>query len=275
MALSKYILILIHERDRLHERYYLHQMADTWTRDGHRVRVQPAPGPRVDADVVILHVDLTVVPTDYLEFARQYPVVVNGRVEDISKHRVSRNLVRREDGYDGPVIVKTDRNAGGQREAVQAHIRLPLPLRKGPFRRRKPRKSKADYRVFPSVREVPKAVWEDRGLVVEKFLPERRGDFFCTHNWTFFGERERTSLLYSTGPVSRGARIIRRELVESPPDELRRRREELGFDFGKFDYTMVDGSPVLFDTNRTPVATDMEWIRPHLAYLAGGLDAFL
>lgn len=36
-----------------------------------------------------------------------YPVVINGRVTDISKDRFSRIMLQRTDSYQGRVIVKT------------------------------------------------------------------------------------------------------------------------------------------------------------------------
>ena len=61
------------------------------------------------------------------------------------------------------------------------------------------------------------------------------------------------------------------------PDELRQIRRELKFDYGKFDYTMVDGRPVLFDANRTPTIGRFPKARylPLAETLAGGLDSFL
>ena len=44
---------------------------------------------------------------------KHYPTVVNRRVTDISKRRISTNLVGPHDTYSGPVILKTDRNFGG------------------------------------------------------------------------------------------------------------------------------------------------------------------
>ena len=42
---------------------------------------------------------------------------------------------------------------------------------------------------------------------------------------------------------------------EPVPDELRRIRQEMGFDYGKFDYGVVNGEVVLYDVNRTPGAS--------------------
>jgi hypothetical protein len=65
--------------------------------------------------------------------------------------------------------------------------------------------------------------------------------------------------------------------VNDIPDDLRRWRRELGFDFGKFDYAIVEGKTVLYDANRTPTAggIDPELIRERVATLATGLKTFL
>ncbi len=44
---------------------------------------------------------------------------------------------------------------------------------------------------------------------------------------------------------------VRREPAPVP-DDLRLRRAELGFDFGKFDFVIHEGRAVLLDANRTP-----------------------
>jgi hypothetical protein len=54
-------------------------------------------------------------------------------------------------------------------------------------------------------------------------------------------------------------------------------RRDLGFDFGKFDYAMVDGRPVLFDANRTPTFGDTarEVYAPIAQSLARGIASFI
>jgi hypothetical protein len=61
------------------------------------------------------------------------------------------------------------------------------------------------------------------------------------------------------------------------PDELREMRKSLGFDFGKFDYAIVDGRVVLYDANRTPAVGNFsrEQFMPRIRLLAEGLNAFL
>jgi hypothetical protein len=109
--------------------------------------------------------------------------------------------------------------------------------------------------LFDRVRDVPAEVWQDRQLVVEKFLPERDPRGFALRTWCFMGSRETCSRCVSAEPVVKGASVIARELV-SVPDVLRQARARLGFDYGKFDFVIHDGKPVLFDANFTPTVPE-------------------
>lgn len=276
------ILILVHRDGGLDESsYFLRAMAEVWRELGHTVIEQRGPEGRCEADIAFLHVDLTRVPEDYAAFVRRFPRSVNATTVDISKRTVSRSLVRRGDGYGGPVIVKTDCNCGGLKESVlcrrspvrrtlrSARNRLPWTLRT--------RMGVEDYRVFPSPAAVPALVWLNRALVVERFLPEMRGDLYCLRTWVFLGDRETSSICFGRSPVVKSHTIIGREALDGVPEELRRMRRELGFEFGKFDYAVVDGRVVLYDTNRTPTLGDFppEQYMPRVRYLAEGLDGLL
>ena len=118
----RHIAILTHSHDYFADRdcYALGLMANQWRQEGNKVTVLAGPDRHVDADAAILHVDLTVVPEEYLEAMRGYPVAINRKVVDISKRKISSNLVTRGDGYDGPVIIKTDLNCGGAAEGELA-----------------------------------------------------------------------------------------------------------------------------------------------------------
>jgi len=113
------IAVLLHERDGdfWTGDYLLKHLAKEW--QGAGVSVLPVFGPKgfVSADAAILHVDLTRIPEPYLELAGRYRRTVNGRVVDIGKRAFSAHIVRPGDGYEGPVIVKTERNYGGRPEA--------------------------------------------------------------------------------------------------------------------------------------------------------------
>jgi hypothetical protein len=260
-----HVVILAHRHDSFERRaYVMTALAELWRQQGLRASVLQGPGERVEADLAILHVDLTVVPDDHLAFLRQYAVVINGQVVDVSKRRISKNLVQLGDSYEGPVIVKTDFNYGGLREArLTQDGRLTI--------------SPEHYPVFPSVGEVPAMVWRHPELVVERFLPERRDDYYCLRTWVFLGDREWHSICYAKQPIVKGGNVIGREPLGEVPHELRHIRRELGFDFGKFDYAIVDGRVVLYDANRTPTLGNfpMEQVLPRLRLLAEGIRAFL
>jgi hypothetical protein len=117
---AKRIAILFHKGDRHYDlsRYMVHYLARRWRADGHEVinlfgvsRFEPA-------DLILVHVNLSVVPGEYIEFASRYPIALNSGVRDIRKSTISRNLVRPGEGWDGPVIVKSDLNYAGLPERV-------------------------------------------------------------------------------------------------------------------------------------------------------------
>lgn len=115
---SPNIAILTHEADASFEstNYLVHPLAKNWEAMGLRVVVLRGTSAVVPADVLLPHVDMTIVPTDYWGLIQRFPRVINRRVLDISKSRISVNLVRPGSPYLGPVIVKTDRNYGGMPE---------------------------------------------------------------------------------------------------------------------------------------------------------------
>jgi hypothetical protein len=271
------ILILVHRHGSfVKPRYFLHEIAGVWHEAGHRIKVAqgPAPrgpraGPAIKADVAVLHVDLTVVPEDHLEYLRQFPVVINGQVKDISKRAISSNILSAGDAYDGPVIIKTDRNYGGIMEAMLGA----RGLGQRPTVVWEPK----DYPIYQHAREVPAEVWSNPDLVVEKFICERRDGCYCLRTWVFMGDKETNSLSWAKEPIVKSDAVIRREPVAEVPEELRQMRRTLGFDFGKFDYAIVDGRVILYDANRTPAIGNFprEQYLPRIRLLAEGLRMFL
>jgi hypothetical protein len=266
-----HILILVHQHGSFDKpRYFMREIADVWRESGHRVSIAHGPARRaVGADVAVLHVDLTVVPEDHLEFLREYPIVINRRVTDISKRAISRNILSASDDYEGPVIVKTNRNYGG---IMEAQLAAQTKARGGPVFSCEPK----DYAVYRSAREVPATTWANPDFVVEKFLAEQRDGCYCLRTWVFMGDRETNSLSWSRQPIVKSDAVIRREPVAEVPKELREMRKSLGFDFGKFDYAIVDGRVVLYDANRTPAVGNFsrEQFMPRIRLLAEGLRVF-
>ncbi len=281
MASDLSVVILVHPHDGFENvNYYLTEMAKIWRSEGIRVTILKGPSSFVPADVAILHVDLTVVPADYQDFIRQYPLVVNGNVKNISKRHISSNLVYQGDGYKGPVIIKTNKNCHGVPERLKGSLLLRYLHRFGAILQRSCQSTlfvpDYHYPVLDSVDQVPSLDWYNPDLVVERFLPERNEGYYCLRTWLFMGDKERNSIWYSEKPVVKLGNAIRGEPMKDVPEELRHRRRELGFDFGKFDYAIVDGRVVLYDANWTPTFGDVltDKLKPGIRVLADGLKTF-
>lgn len=257
-----------------------------WIPRGHRVVTHRGLDRLPAADVAIQHVDLTRVPQAYLELARHYPRVINGRVGDISKRRVSAELLSPDSAHDGPVIVKTDLNHAGMPERL---LRQEMRGVRGALLRLVERAVPVrwfghlpddQYVVCEHLRAVPDWVWRTRGLVVQPLYAERHGGLYALNQWYFLGDKDRVSTLLSRSPVVKIANVA--EFVPlhgDVPDELRRRRAELQFDYGKFDYVIADGRPMLLDANRTPDEGPEFPTNPRVSAicqaLAGGIAGFL
>jgi hypothetical protein len=109
------------------------------------------------------------------------------------------------------------------------------------------------YPIFDSLRDVPRKVFSDSALVVERFLPERDGDRYVVHSYEFFGTHRLCHWKASLVPVVKGANVVERRAVPVHP-EIEQQRRRLGLDFGKLDYVLHEGRPHLIDVNPTPTA---------------------
>ena len=272
------VAVLTHALDPIdHVNYLMLKIVKNWQASGVEVVVLRGPERYEAADVLVLHVDLTVVPQEYLDFCARYPIVVNGRVRDISKRKISKNLLGPKDHYTGAVIVKANLNYGGVPELkMQRPGRLSRMWNKYLPWSITGILSPSAYPVFSSVAEVPKAVWRNRRLVVEKFCPEREGDHYCLRQWIFLGDRGVSQCIYSLNPIVKAANTDHREYGPPVPESLREMHSRLGFDYGKFDYVVVDGEVILLDVNRTPALGGPDgWTQNVADELAGGLPSFL
>jgi hypothetical protein len=263
--MKKRIAILFHKnesRRKLH-RYGIGYLAEYWREDNIHVFFLFGVDQFIPADLAILHVDLTVVPDPYIEFAQRYPIVLNGQIKDIRKSTFSRHRVKREDPYEGKVIVKSELNYAGLPEQrlcgthlgrVSSQIKYwlqryqPMITGWGPCFR-----SPLDYIIHDNLQSVPKE-WFKRGdLIIEKFLPEKEGGFYCSRNYHFLGDYGICLLRKSTHPISNASTMVSREVVE-PHSEIVEFTKRMNFDYGKFDYVVHEGEPILLDINKTPGA---------------------
>jgi hypothetical protein len=287
--------VLLHAHDTLFfsTDYLLRHVMERWAAAGVAVEVVRGTDRFVEADAVVPHLDLSVVPDIYRAYLDRCRVALNRAVVDISKSRISANLVRPGDDWEGAVIVKTDRNFGGIPEArlaavapvwsrvrdlparAMARLRRALP---GTVRWRgvasmRPR----DYPVYSSLREVPSEIFANSKLVVERFLPEADGDLRFVRYCYVLGDRHLSIRLTARADVVKLHSAIAFEEVETP-EELLGIRSEIGLDFGKLDFTLRDGRVVLLDVTRTPGMSTLAvsgFAERAASHLAEGLSVYL
>lgn len=261
--------------------YLLALLAEYWRAAGLRLIDVAGRATPPAADLLLMHVDLSVVPEPLLALARPHPGAINAHVADIRKEACLEQLLNRRDASVGPVMVKSSLNHAGVPErlsgfAVKAS--LATRLRRGVGRllgQPPPIREKSDYRVYPSLADVPRCRFHD-GSVVQRFLPERRGAKYVLREYYFLGDRHFLSVESGDDPI-----LTSGEVLESgpglPPDDVLAVRARMGIDYGKIDYGIVDGRAVVYDVNKTigtrptPTATT----RALAGHLAPGLLDFL
>ena len=284
----KRILILMHETEwptRAH--YLIDDLRDVWQNRGLQVSYVYGVRDRPEADLLIAHVDLTRTPPEYVEYIRSFPAAVNRDVVDISKRRFSTHLLRRDDDFGGPVIVKTDNNSRGGSEDLLFRRRHPFLWKLGrkaveiaeqaPGQRFAWRRVMlSDYPVYSSLAQVPAGVFRNRALVVEQFLPEREGGLYFVRQYICLGDRSQSMRLAGTKPfVKRPSAKLFDEGLEVPEPVLDLRRQ-LGLDYGKIDYTVHAGQVAILDVNRTPaLAGEPQDTARTVANLADGIWSLL
>ncbi len=256
------LAVLFHRKDRGRKLsvYAVYHLAEFWREAGYEVVFLFGTRERVPADLILVHIDLSVVPEEYLEFAARYPLVLNGRVRDIRKSAFSENLIHRPDApWMGRVIVKSDLNNAGRPERwlfepswARGHetVMLAVRLVERLAGRRPPFLSAQDYQIFDSLGAVPGRCFRDRRLVIEKFQPEVENGMYHTRIYQFLGDRSSCTRLVSSKPIVNDASVVRTETV-TPHHEIETWRQEMGLDYGKLDYVVVDGKPILLDVNKT------------------------
>lgn len=253
--------------------YLLYDILECWRAMGNEW-VLTTSAKRLDADAGFLHVVPTIVMPAYRQLADSYGVTINAETWDIRKRRVSRNLLGSDSNWRGPVIVKSDLNNSGKIEHLH-NVRARHFGQQPPHRNLPP--GNAGYLVYHRLSEVPEATWNDNRFVVEKFLPEDNGDgTFSLRTWVFLGERERCTRHIVPNCISKANDVIRSEPCDVP-QAIRDERARLGFDYGKFDFVIHEGLPVLLDANRTPgnPRNLQDHVKKGAQNLAEGLDAML
>lgn len=277
------ILILSDQSE--HSGSVISWLAQCWNDTGYGVIFSDHLSAAHEADIAIVHVDATDVPTDYLSRARVFPTSINGSCASISKDLFSSNILKIDSDYSGQVIVKTLANYGGLPEFQRmelsrykrkiAELSQRIALSERPATR--PVKSWAwknlqtldpsNYPRFASTKDVPRAIWKNKRLTAERFKPEKMSDGrYVLRHWYFLGDREFCRTLICKSPIPKWASMDDDERDQSRaewfeidasgkadvPPEIRRVREALKMDFGRIDWAIHNGEPVAFDANKTP-----------------------
>jgi hypothetical protein len=264
-----------------HDTFTINILKHEWELSGFEAEAVYGISHDVPADIAINHVNLTVTPDDYLDYLKKYPVAINGKVRDISKTSFSKQLLKRDDDYEGKVIIKTNANFGGTLELKLAgrKIRIIHEIAKRLSWANVISIESQNYLILESIRSVPGGVWKNKHLIVEKFLPEQDNEGnYRLRAWSFLGDRSLHVLTTSDHPIVKGFRILKRDILsDHVPDELISIRTQMGIDYGRFDYVIVDGKVVLYDVNRTPTTSQKAAVfySHKLKEMAGGIFDFL
>ena len=258
--MKKRIVILFHEfqYDRS-SNYMIDELADLWREEGLEVIEIYGIDRVVPADVILLHIDLSVVPPEYLEFARQYPVALNTTLNDIRKATISQNLVQSGAAYVGPVIVKSNLNYAGapERKLEETQLRQSsfwlkrLQYRVFPFLKKVPVfQSNLEYQIFDRIEDVPRSLLNHPDVVVEKFFHSRHEEFFCIHNLYIFGNHRTGARLMGHHPIVNGRTYKRIDYVD-PSSDILEQMADIPLDYGKIDYVFDKGKVEIIDINKT------------------------
>ena len=284
----KTIAILFHEQATGDPHsYIIGHLADFWREAGLRVVYLFGTREFVPADLLFLHVDLSVVPHSYLEFADRYPRVVNRRITDIRKSTISNQLVGPDDAWSGAVIVKSNLNFGGgperrvgrnwleRRSRTVRRLKAALERR---FPSNYPSPHSKEYQLLPSLSDVPKRWFRLQDVVVERFLPEMENGLYHVRIDMALGGRSICTRLASDQPIIKAHNSTSAVDIEPDP-RVQKWRKDLGLDYGKIDYTVVDGEPVLLDVNKTigasPSYRSSEDLLTRRRHLSEGIQQYL
>lgn len=240
----KTIAILFHEAQAAAEihNYLITYYAKIWQSCGARIVLLLGIGKFVPADLIVVHVDLSVVPEEYLTFAARYPIAVNGQVRDIRKSAISQNLLTQGCDYRGPVIVKSDCNYAAlpEKQLYPNALNLAEQLFKSPL----------GYKVYEDFSQVPEPLTRMPGIVIEKFLPEIKNGLYHVRFYNFLGNKGNCMRIAATAPVVHISHAVAVEQIPFDP-RIEQLRRAYNFDYGKFDYVERDGQIILFDANKT------------------------
>ncbi|HPC75530.1 MAG: hypothetical protein WAZ17_05955 [Thermovirgaceae bacterium] len=276
---SVHIHIVSREEDRLDSSSLVFRLSEIWRDEGHRITQGPTES--LEADIGIMNIDLTKVPKEMIPANPSGKPLLNSLILDISKRRISSNILSPDSSHQGEVIIKTDNNSFGLPERNIGKGRRLKGLVRSIVKRTLPWQYTRqlwyykNYPVCKSIQDIPAWVWKREDLVVERFVPEKEGEEYSLRIWVFFGDQEYGVRMYGRNPIVKAGNRTGYEYLKEVPIELRAVRKRLGMDFGKFDYVVSDGEVILLDVNKTPTVAGNGAPSENLLRLASGINMYI
>ncbi|MEI6513181.1 MAG: hypothetical protein WCO51_07890, partial [bacterium] len=113
-------------------------------------------------------------------------------------------------------------------------------------------------------------------LVVEKFLPEKEGDYYYIRLYMFLGDCSRSVRVASLEPFVKSRTYTGSFENLQVPEEVLQFRRELGLDYAKIDYVVHEGQVEILDVSQTMGKGIMsEGVTGCISDLAEGIWSFL
>jgi hypothetical protein len=253
---SKTIIILMHKNTKrfLVNRYAVYYFALRWEEMGFKVKYVFGTDNKVEADICISYIDLSVVPQAYIDYVANYKISLNAHISDVRKSTLFGEWRGRLRNKSGSVIVKSDLNHGGWPEFYLQHNTLQVVASKLLDKagiRSKHFVGQKGYQCFDDMSVVPESILNNKNYYIEEFRPQKFGDLYGVNFYKFFGSKFESSALCSKDPIIINSNVTKRIEVEPHPD-LYKVIKKYKLDFGKIDYCINDGELHVIDINKSP-----------------------
>jgi len=263
-------ILILRDRPSRPMLYAIDHYALRWKEAGHQVIDHIGLADIPVTDIVIVHIDLTVIPQEYANLINNFPGIINGKVLDVSRRRFSQILLSKSDNHKGLVIVKTNTNFGGIPEFNKRDNHTPKQFWHD-IETLHPHK----YPIFKDIKSVPHGVWENDKLIVEPFISNKENGLFYVRYYIFFGDKEFSGRIGSPNPIVKFCNSVSDEEIPLP-DEVRQWRKDLKIDFGRLDYLEAEGKYYLIDINKTEGGGNLNYEYPdEMDFLASGINFYL
>ncbi len=109
-------ILILRDQPSIPGQYAIDHYILRWKDAGYRIIDHIGTADIPMADIVIPHIDLTVIPQEYIDIIAKFPLAINGKILNTSRRPFSKLMLSKTDNYTGPVIVKTNANYGGMPE---------------------------------------------------------------------------------------------------------------------------------------------------------------